>query len=335
MTTSSDLIPLRLSPNGAVRDPRDDGWSWLNPYSQTRFEQVELGRSTDEDDNVDVLRNVVRICESIFQHVSALEHSSHASSRGAAPSTTVGMNPSIARASIVQAETLLHGLLGRLQKLQAQRLDTQLSLIEKGGKHRPYRVHIGSASHPLSEWINVDVGGGDLMIDVNWGLPLGDESTSHIYCAHLLEHLRYHDQAPRFLREAHRILQPDGVIRLVVPDVRRLLRAYASEDAEFFVDRSRFYGIGDAFTSAGVATLDYILMFCGAGPQQHLSFNHKFGYDLETLSRLLRLAGFSSVEVSSYQNSRHEQLRVDDVGYNAQARDRKGNYFSLFVEATK
>jgi hypothetical protein len=59
---------------------------------------------------------------------------------------------------------------------------------------------------------------------------------------------------------------------------------------------------------------------------------HKFGYDFETLSRLLRRAGFRQIERSDFMQSRRSVLRVDAASAIASAK--YGNrYYSLFVEA--
>lgn len=84
----------------------------------------------------------------------------------------------------------------------------------------------------------------------------------------------------------------------------------------------------------GVATLDYILLFCGAAPQV-LGYNHKFGYDATTLQKLLMNAGFGKVTESTFQGSVHQELRVDDFSYNTQAQHLDSEHYSLFVEVTK
>jgi hypothetical protein len=61
---------------------------------------------------------------------------------------------------------------------------------------------------------------------------------------------------------------------------------------------------------------------------------HKFGYDFDTLARILRRTGFASITRSSYMRSKHTALRVDDSS--AFAGYKYGHeYYSLFVEATR
>jgi hypothetical protein len=110
--------------------------------------------------------------------------------------------------------------------------------------------------------------------------------------------------------------------------------AYARNDRKFFEARQTFYPLSNGFVNNGVANLDYILLFCGAG-SQILNYNHKFGYDSITLRRLLIDAGFRKAVESGFQRSVHPELRVDDYSFNACATDRYNQHYSLFVEASK
>ena len=77
-------------------------------------------------------------------------------------------------------------------------------------------------------WINLDyvssshaVGQADLL----GRLTLLDNTAELVYSSHFLEHIP-RDQVPHFLGECWRILQPGGVLRLVVPDLENLCRTY-------------------------------------------------------------------------------------------------------------
>lgn len=57
------------------------------------------------------------------------------------------------------------------------------------------------------------------------GIPFRDGTFDVVYHSHVLEHLDRED-APGFLRECSRVLLPGGSIRVVVPDLEQLVRAY-------------------------------------------------------------------------------------------------------------
>lgn len=61
--------------------------------------------------------------------------------------------------------------------------------------------------------------------NLSHGIPFADNSFDAVYHSHLLEHFpkRY---APVFLQECFRVLKPDGIIRVVVPDLEQIARLY-------------------------------------------------------------------------------------------------------------
>lgn len=68
------------------------------------------------------------------------------------------------------------------------------------------------------------------------GIPLPSGSVEILYSSHVLEHLDI-GEAELFIKEAMRLLCPGGIIRLVVPDLKKLVDLYLqSGDANAFVD---------------------------------------------------------------------------------------------------
>lgn len=92
-------------------------------------------------------------------------------------------------------------------------------------------VNLGCGGRYHPDWINIDVvagGPGVIVHDLRRGIPLDDASCDVVYHAHVLEHFRRADTLP-FLRECRRVLRPNGVIRVVVPDLEQICRAYLHE----------------------------------------------------------------------------------------------------------
>jgi SAM-dependent methyltransferase len=83
----------------------------------------------------------------------------------------------------------------------------------------------GRRIHP--DWENVDftAAPGVRAYDLRKGIPYPDDSFDVVYHSHLLEHFSK-QSAPAFLRECFRILKPGGLIRIAVPDLERIVRAY-------------------------------------------------------------------------------------------------------------
>ena len=88
------------------------------------------------------------------------------------------------------------------------------------------KLHLGSGSRPLPKpYVNVDINPSnmpDVVHDLTqYPWPFADNSADEIVCVHVLEHLIHQGNADEFFaffRECHRILQNDGVLRIVVPD---------------------------------------------------------------------------------------------------------------------
>jgi predicted SAM-dependent methyltransferase len=83
------------------------------------------------------------------------------------------------------------------------------------------RINLGAGPDRRAGWTNVDIDPAHEP-DVVWDLntrpyPFEDGSACNIYGAQLLEHLTLH--CIEFFQEAHRILDSDGTLELVLPNM--------------------------------------------------------------------------------------------------------------------
>jgi SAM-dependent methyltransferase len=84
----------------------------------------------------------------------------------------------------------------------------------------------GNRFHP--DWENVDfisVSPRVRVHDLRKGIPYADETFEVVYHSHVLEHFPKH-LALAFLSECYRVLKPEGVIRVAVPDLEQIARLY-------------------------------------------------------------------------------------------------------------
>jgi hypothetical protein len=122
--------------------------------------------------------------------------------------------------------------------------------------------------------------------DATRRLPLAASSVEVLYSCHMLEHLD-RQAAGRFLREAGRVLAPFGILRIIVPDLRKLIEAYLqSGDADAFIEAS-YLGVGG-----------------GGSPGERLRLavhgaRHRWMYDGPSLCRLLAGHGFVEPQVAA------------------------------------
>jgi predicted SAM-dependent methyltransferase len=86
----------------------------------------------------------------------------------------------------------------------------------------------GERFHP--EWMNLDLHPSNQTVrcwDLQADLPFCDVSFDVVYHSHVLEHFSKADGL-RLLERCRRVLRPDGTLRVVVPDLERIVQLYLS-----------------------------------------------------------------------------------------------------------
>jgi len=122
--------------------------------------------------------------------------------------------------------------------------------------------------------------------DVVRGLPVAPGSCRAAYCSHVLEHLALEDLRAA-LANTRRYLAPDGVFRLVVPDLEQLARAYlSSPGAGAAPDFMRATRLGRERRPRGPAAIARALL----GHSEH-----RWMWDYASLRAELERAGFDRV----------------------------------------
>ena len=95
-------------------------------------------------------------------------------------------------------------------------------------KHRKINLACGNVFVSGDGWENLDYsarGAAVQQADLLGRLPLSDHCAALVYSSHFLEHVP-RDMVIGFLEECYRVLEPNGVIRLVLPDLEELCKAY-------------------------------------------------------------------------------------------------------------
>jgi predicted SAM-dependent methyltransferase len=145
-------------------------------------------------------------------------------------------------------------------------------------------------------------------------LPLADGTADVVYSSHMLEHLG-RERARTFLSEAHRVLRSGGVLRLAVPDLRRMAEEYMrTHDADRFLERMLLVETRSTFRAR--------LRLLVTGPR-----NHQWMYDDRSLIALVTSAGFSDAHICPPGETLIRSPGPLDL------REREGE--SLYVEATR
>lgn len=89
-------------------------------------------------------------------------------------------------------------------------------------------LNVGCGNKFHIDWVNVDmVSNSPEVISANLieGIPFPDESFDVVYHSQVLEHIPKED-ASGFIKECFRVLKPNGIIRVVVPDLENIVDEY-------------------------------------------------------------------------------------------------------------
>jgi SAM-dependent methyltransferase len=89
-------------------------------------------------------------------------------------------------------------------------------------------LNIGCGNTYHNSWVNIDVFPSShevLPCDLRRGLSFPDSYFDVVYHSHVLEHLSQ-TEAKHLINECQRVLKPNGILRVVVPDLEGIVRNY-------------------------------------------------------------------------------------------------------------
>lgn len=150
------------------------------------------------------------------------------------------------------------------------------------------KYHVGCGKRYIPGWIHVD--GANYQYIENKDISLkwvASNSAEIIYASHLLE---YFDSGECILliREWYRVLKKGGILRLSVPDLKKLFEVYQTNESVSDI-------IGPLFGKMEMA-----------GETVY----HKIVFDMKTLQSLLSYCGFSELREWDWRKTEH--CKIDD-----------------------
>jgi predicted SAM-dependent methyltransferase len=173
-------------------------------------------------------------------------------------------------------------------------------------------------------YVNLDyrwVPGVDVVWDLLRPLPFPANRFRGIYTEHCLEHF-FEKDLLRILREFHRVMQPGGLIRIVVPSLEIHARRYVQSRNE------KEHGIESADPAAPAHAINEVF-YAGHDNMQRSHWSndgHHFLHDYASLAACLRTAGFSRVRRAAFGQGADPKLLIDQESR---------AWESLYVEAGK
>lgn len=166
-----------------------------------------------------------------------------------------------------------------------------LKRIKKLKKKKNLLVNIGCGPFGIEKgWINLDlypIKNVYLRTDCRKKLPFSPETCLGIHVEMFLEHLDPVDELPHFLSSCYNSLQQNGILRIIVPDAQKFVRAYLDNDWSEMNKIS--YGLDDWSKKfpTKMDSLNHVFM---------QGYEHYGGWDKERISNVLNKAGFSIIK---------------------------------------
>lgn len=154
--------------------------------------------------------------------------------------------------------------------------------------------------------------------DIVRGLPHKNESVHGIFCSHILEHLSLED-CRKALRNTYQILKPEGIFRMVLPDLEFAVGQYCSDSSADGAIRFMESTLLGATVRGSLAKK---IIESALGNSKHL-----WMWDEKSLTQELKKAGFRIIRRASYGDC--EDKRFLEV-------EREGRFINcLALEAIK
>jgi len=160
------------------------------------------------------------------------------------------------------------------------------------------KINLCSGSVYIEGYVNVDLHPrSDIVLDLEKNLlPFPDNSADIVACISAINYFS-RQRALEIIKDVHRVLKPDGVVRFGTQDLKILAKEYLNKDSEFYFQklpdgRDRFPG-----KTKGDKLNEFFYGFQSSG--KHC----KYVYDYESLEYLFKEAGFSYITQKTYHES--------------------------------
>jgi len=185
------------------------------------------------------------------------------------------------------------------------------------------KLNIGSFTVMSKDnWVNADIldlssyagqnGYKFKQFDATKGIPYKNNEVDLIITSHFMEHIT-RQEGTQFLKECFRVMKPNGIIRIAVPNMK-LITQYYLEDASF---KNTFKENEGVKNSEDITEAYWNFITAG----------HKTAYDEDSLGKKMKEVGFIEVNKSLFGQSRSPEIK-------SETKDMFEDH-SLYMEAVK
>ena len=175
------------------------------------------------------------------------------------------------------------------------------------------KLHLGCGKRYIPGFVHVDLADYphiDYRTDVSDLSVFEDNSIELIYACHVLEHFKRYE-VEKVLNEWYRVLAPEGILRLAVPDFEAVVLVYEKHK-----------------------DLEPLMGLLYGGQQYEYNFHHVL-FDFKYLEKLLKKVGFKNIHRYDWRNTVHKDYDDFSQAYIPHMDKDNGILMSLNVECTK
>ncbi|KYC36865.1 hypothetical protein WA1_45225 [Scytonema hofmannii PCC 7110] len=166
-----------------------------------------------------------------------------------------------------------------------------------------------------------------MFMDLRYVWNFKDCSVDVVYACHVFEHLTL-KTSQLFMSEAFRVLRPNGILRIVVPDLYQLAKNYVYRyeqgdevASQEFLEVANLHQEGTYSKNRNilVKTLNFL---------QNYPHQHKYMYDASSIKKIMQANGFVDICESAYGESKYIS-EINQVEYT------KEGVPSIYIESKK
>ncbi len=139
-------------------------------------------------------------------------------------------------------------------------------------------------------------------------LPFPGQSVDHILCSHFLEHV-FPEDCSNILDDFKKVLKDGATLHIILPDLEDLIKKYLINKKNNLPDAADKLIKDSLLSKESKGTLKYRLLELNGG----FGLQHRWMYDHESISKILRDKGFEIIQQDESNPSYHFRLNDDSV----------------------